>query len=140
MYCKFLSKTLNGKIRCKKHKRYIITLTECKNCSERNLVRNKGIKKVSKNRVFVKKEIYEKVFERDNGKCQLADCNCKGGVELHHIKYRSEAKELINEPSNCILLCNYHHRLVHSNKKYWQPILQEIIKKILTRKNIIYIM
>lgn len=127
MYCKNLSKCLNGKIKCKKYKRYINSLLECKNCSDFILVRNKPIKKVSNKRVFVKKEIYQKVFERDKEKCRLKDCTCQGGLELHHIIYRSEDKNLINEPTNCIMLCTKHHKQVHSNKKYWQPILKEMI-------------
>ena len=91
-------------------------------------MRNKGINKVNKNRIFVKKEIYEQVYKRDKGKCRLKDITCEGGLELHHIVYRSEDKSLINEPTNCIMLCIKHHRLVHSNKHLWQPILKEMIK------------
>ena len=131
MYCKNLLK------RQRKYKPYFyckvlrkeIILPCDKNCSETILRRNKPINKVSKKRIFVKKEIYEKVFERDKGRCRLKDCICNGGLELHHIVYRSEAKDLINEPTNCIMLCNAHHRLVHSNKHYWQPILKEMINK-----------
>lgn len=128
MSCKYLSKSLNGKIKCKYYKRYIDYSIDCKNCLERNLVTNKPIKKVSKNRITVKKEIYQQVYERDKGKCRLQDGTCEGGLELHHIVYRSEDKKLINEPINCIMLCNAHHRLVHSNKHLWQPILKEMIK------------
>ena len=128
MYCKNMSKCLNGKLKCK-IKRQVITLNECKNCSEFNLTRNKGINKVSKKRIFVKKDIYEQVYERDKGRCRLLDKNCNGGLELHHIVYRSENKNLINEPTNCIMLCMEHHKLVHSNKHYWQPILKEMINK-----------
>lgn len=129
MYCKNLSKTLNGKIKCKEYNKYIDSLSECKNCLKRILVANKPIKKVSKKREFVKKEIYEEVFKRDKGRCRLRDITCQGSLELHHIVYRSENKKLINEPSNCVMLCNQHHRFVHSNKHYWQPILKELIKK-----------
>lgn len=90
-------------------------------------MRNKGINKVNKKRVFVKKEIYEQVYKRDKGKCRLLDKTCEGELELHHIVYRSEDKSLINEPSNCIMLCTKHHRIVHSNKHKWQPILKEMI-------------
>ena len=114
---------------CKQFRKEII-LPDCENCLEFNLKRNKGIKKISKKRIFVKKEIYEEVYNRDKGKCRLKDCNCNGGLEFHHIIYRSENKSLINEPTNCIMLCNYHHQLVHSNKHYWQPYLKELIKKI----------
>ena len=88
---------------------------------------NKPIKKVSNKRITVTEETYNKVMQRDKYKCRLLDCTCNGGLELHHIRYRSEAKDLINEPTNCIMLCNRHHRLVHSNKHYWQPILKEMI-------------
>lgn len=107
-----------------------IILTQCKNCSNFILIRNKGINKVSKKKVTVSKETYNKVFERDNGICQLLDNNCCGKLELHHIRYKSERKDLVDEPSNCIMLCIYHHKLVHSNKHYWQPKLLEIISKI----------
>lgn len=129
MYCKYLSKALNGKIKCRHYKRYIISLNECKNCLNFILKRNKAIKRVSDKRITVTEETYNKVFKRDKGRCRLLDCTCYGGIELHHIRYRSEAKELINEPTNCIMLCNAHHRLVHSNKHLWQPILKEMINK-----------
>ena len=132
MYCKYLSKSLNGKIKCRYYKRYISLLSECQNCSNLILKRNKPIKKVSNKRITVTEETYNKVMQRDKGKCRLAHVtyngvSCYGGLELHHIKYRSEAKDLINEPTNCICLCTAHHKLVHSNKHYWQPILKEMI-------------
>jgi hypothetical protein len=126
MYCKHLSKCLNGKLRCK-IKKTSIYITECQKCLKKEFRKPQGIKKVSSKRITVTKETYNKVFERDEGKCRLADITCNGALELHHILYRSEAKDLINEPTNCIMLCNGHHRLVHSNKHLWQPILKEII-------------
>ena len=129
-YCiNLLKRTRQKKIvfYCKEYKRYIDYQLDCKNCLKRNLVRNKGIKKVSKKRIFVTKETYNKVYDRDKGKCRLKDFSCNGKLELHHIRYRSEAKDLINEPTNCIMLCVKHHKEVHSNKKYWQPKLKEMI-------------
>ena len=127
MSCKYLSKALNGKIKCKYYKSYIDYRIDCKNCSNRNFVANKPIRKVSKNRIIVKKEIYQQVYERDKGKCRLQNGTCEGGLELHHIVYRSEDKKLINEPTNCIMLCIKHHKEVHSNKHKWQPILKSLI-------------
>lgn len=129
MYCKNLLK------RQRKYKPYFyckvlgneIILSQCKNCSTFNLKRNKGIKKVSNKRITVTEKTYNKVFERDKGRCRLLDKTCEGELELHHIVYRSEAKDLINEPTNCIMLCLKHHKQVHSNKHYWQPILKEMI-------------
>lgn len=131
MYCKNLLKRQRQKkivFYCKKDKRYISIWEDCKNCSKPNLVANKPIKKVSKNRITVKKEIYQQVYDRDKGKCRLQNGSCEGGLELHHIVYRSENKKLINEPTNCIMLCTKHHKEVHSNKHKWQPILKEMNK------------
>lgn len=127
MYCKYLSKSLNGNLRCKLLKT-ITYIDNCKKCLKFEPHVNKPIKKVSNKRITVTEETYNKVMQRDKYKCRLLDCTCNGGLELHHIRYRSEAKDLINEPTNCIILCNRHHRLVHSNKHYWQPILKEMIK------------
>ena len=132
MYCKnCLVRHRSSKIvfYCKTHKRYIDYRVSCQNCSEFNLVRNKPIKKVGKKRICVKKEIYQQVYERDKGKCKLQDETCEGNLQLHHIVYRSENKNLINEPTNCIMLCTKHHKEVHNNKHYWQPILKEMINK-----------
>lgn len=130
MYCKNLLK------RQRKYKPYFyckvlrkeIILPCDKNCLNRNLVANKPIKKVSKNRITVKKEIYNKVMQRDNYKCRLLDYTCYGKLELHHVRYRSERKDLINEPNNCVCLCTFHHKLVHSNKKKYQPILLKMLE------------
>lgn len=117
------SRNLKTVFYCKKHKRYINISIDCENCSDFILRRNKPIRKVSKHKIKVSEETYKKVYERDKGICQLKDKNCQFRIELHHIIYRSEDKSKIDEPNNCILLCNYHHRLVHSNKHYWQPLL-----------------
>lgn len=124
MYCKYLSRKLNNALKCNFYKKNIITLDCCKNCSNFIVVQNKGINKVSNKRIFVKKEIYDKVFERDKGKCRLCG---NSQIQLHHIIYRSENKNLINEPSNCIMLCTRCHKLVHSNKHLWQPKLKKIV-------------
>lgn len=102
-----------------------LNASECYICDNKEYKKYKPIKKVSKKRVCVKKDTYNMVFERDNGICRL--CENKT-IHLHHIIYRSESKALINEPSNCIMLCERCHRLVHSNKKKYQPILLEMNK------------
>ena len=128
MYCKYLSKSLNGNLRCKISKT-ITYIDNCKKCLKFEPRANKPIKKVSNKRITVTEETYNKVVQRDKYKCRLLDCTCYGKLELHHIRYRSEAKDLINEPTNCIMLCLKHHKQVHSNKHYWQPILKEMINK-----------
>ena len=130
MYCKNLLK------RQRKYKPYFyckalrkeIILPCDKNCSKLILVVNKPIKKVSKNRITVTQETYNKVMQRDNCRCVMLNYECKGKIELHHVRYKSERKDLINEPNNCVCLCTFHHKLVHSNKKKYQPILLKILE------------
>ena len=126
MSCKYLSKALNGNLRCK-YKKQIITLQTCKNCSNFILVTNKPISKRSKNKITVKSETYNKVYKRDNGKCQL--CGCIKNLHLHHINGRG--KYLTNNVKNCILLCeNCHLNIVHKNQKKYRPILLNIIEQM----------
>ena len=113
-----------------KYKSNEVVLDECKNCLKRKLKRNKGIKKVSTRKKTVSNKTYEEVIKRDNYTCRLLDCTCEGWLELHHIVYRSENKDLIDEPSNCIMLCKKHHLQVHSNKHYWQERLKSMISDV----------
>ena len=83
MYCKYLSKSLKGKIKCRYYKRYISLLSECKNCSDFEIKRNKPIKKVSNKRITVTEETYNKVMQRDEYKCRL--CGTSLNLHLHHI-------------------------------------------------------
>lgn len=92
----------------------------------------KPIKKVSKKRVFVSRETYKTVFERDKGCCVL--CGSSQNLHFHHIYYRSERKDLIDNIDNGVMLCVYCHDKVHSNKKKWQPILLNMIGDVLDEK------
>ena len=87
----------------------------------------------NKKRIKVSDETYKKVLYRDRC-CRLCGNKNINELVLHHIYYRSERKDLIDEPSNCIMLCgnftkNKCHQLVHNNKKKYQPYLLELIKK-----------
>ncbi len=137
-------------IRKRKNKPYCtilkkeITLSQCQECVNKkykNAQKNKNVvqsipakhsklsntvHKSKKRRITVSKETYNAVIERDKYCCRL--CGSTNWLALHHIKYRSERKDLINNIDNCIMLCEEHHRLVHSNKKKWQPILLDMNK------------
>ncbi len=115
-----------GKPFCKHYNKQI-EFKQCKDCPFKEYKQRsyKPIKQVSKKRVFVKKETYNTVYERDGGLCRL--CGINYNLHLHHIYYRSKRKDLINDVNNCIMLCSNCHCKVHSNKKKWQPIL---LKKI----------
>ena len=129
--CKYLtirSKNYEKYFYCRLNKKIINYTTECVKCVKSEPRKNKGINKVSKKRITVKEETYNKVMQRDNYKCVMLNYECKGKIELHHVRYRSERKDLINEPNNCVCLCTFHHKLVHSNKKKYQPILLKILE------------
>ena len=79
------------RIRQKKYKKYYyccdkktsIYITECQKCLKKEFRKPQGIKKVSSKRITVTKETYNKVFERDKGKCRL--CGTSLNLHLHHI-------------------------------------------------------
>lgn len=136
---------VNFRIRSKKGKKYCfcvrrkaeIERNECFKCNCREMKKvakmtvKTRLKPISKKRVCVSKETYNIVLERDKGCCRLCG---KLNIQLHHIYYRSERKDLIDVPYNCIMLCFDCHKLVHSNKKKYQPILLEIIEQ--TKKTV----
>lgn len=98
-----------------------------KNSAKKSTSKGKSPVKSGKNKkVTVTKEIYNIVIERDKYCCRL--CGSTNWIQLHHILYRSQRKDLINDINNCIMLCDNCHRLVHNNKKKWQPILIEMNK------------
>lgn len=134
MYCKNLSKKINGKLKCKVSKQQI-TLDQCKKCLNFQPHENKPIKKASSHKVEFLDEVKQKVKERDNYTCRLRDSSCFGRLEVHHIVYRSEDKKKINDVDNCITLCLKHHNEVHSDKHYWQPKLKEMITNDTKREN-----
>ena len=134
-YCKHLKRRKNKPYCCLLKKE--ITYLYCRGCINKeykNALKNQNIvqkkkKHHTKKRITVSKETYIAVIQRDNYCCRLIDNSpCDGWLELHHILYRSERKDLINNIDNCIMLCMKHHKLVHSNKKKWQPILLDMNK------------
>ena len=84
-------------------------------------------KRTKKRKTIVSNKTYQLVYETCE-KCVL--CGTQNNLQLHHVKYRSERSDLIDTPSNCLMLCINCHNKVHSNKKYWQPILLEICERI----------
>lgn len=116
-----------------------ITFENCKNCEfrEYKVKIRKPMNKINKKRKTVSQKTYQEVFDRCNGRCAI--CGTTKNLSYHHIKYRSERPDLIDEPDNGIMLCdefanNCHKGKAHKNKKYWQPILLEIAEKSKNKK------
>lgn len=125
------------KVRTKKYKKYYycnrkkeeVDLKDCYNCNNKEYKKAKPIKKVSKKRKTVSEETYDIVFKRCNGRCQI--CGTTENLSYHHVLFRSERPDLIDDPRNGIMLCNEfandcHKGKAHKNKKYWQPKLIEL--------------
>lgn len=127
--CKYITvrtKNYERYFYCRLNKIAVNYSIDCKKCLKIEPRANKSINKVSKKRVTVAKETYDKVIKRDNYKCRL--CGATKNLQLHHINGRG--KELTNDINNCIMLCeNCHLNVVHNNLKKYRPILKEIIEK-----------
>lgn len=74
----------------------------------------------------ISKENREYIKNLFKGKCGLCG---KAGIHIHHIIYKSEDRNKIDDPENLILLCIECHQKVHENKKYWQPRLRKLRDK-----------
>ena len=69
------------------------------------------------------KESYEKkmlehwtqrVKDRDDNRCRMADENCQGDLHAHHIIPKKAAPSKKYDVDNGICLCAYHHKKIHS--------------------------
>lgn len=143
-YLRFRKKQGKTYCYCTK-KRATIEFSCCSNCSNKEykkvakMTTKTRIKPISKKRVTVSDKTYNIVLDRCkdfNGVPHCQFCGAIDNLQLHHIYYRSERKDLIDDPNNCLMLChrdfsiNKCHRVVHNNKKKYQPILLDILDKI----------
>lgn len=75
------------------------------------------------------KEAYEKTIELYNGQCAICG---NPNIAMHHIRYGGLYGGRKTYMGNVIPLCEKHHRLVHTNKRKYMPILIDMIdRKIL---------
>ena len=146
--CLYLKKRIkNGQAYCYcTFKRATITFSCCSGCPNKefkNIAKNAlkienmayqktHIRKVSKKRKIVSQKTYNEVYERSKGLCAI--CGTSQYLEYHHIYFRSERPDLIDDPNNGIMLCgefanNCHKGKAHRNKRYWQPILLKMVNK-----------
>jgi len=70
------------------------------------------------------KKVYEDTLELFNNCCAMCG---KPHPSCHHIRYGACGRKTYM--GNIIPLCIDHHKLVHTNKKKYQPILIEMINK-----------
>ena len=68
-------------------------------------------------------KVYKETYNLFNGCCALCGSPY---IQMHHIRYGACGRKTYM--GNVIPLCNFHHNLVHSNKRKYQPMLIEIIE------------
>lgn len=61
-----------------------------------------------------KKELRERLLQRDGHRCQICGTRLRTDtLSVHHIKPRSEYPELVNDPANMTCLCRNCHLQLH---------------------------
>ena len=67
------------------------------------------------------------VWLRDNFVCKIANPECKGRKEAHHILPWSKFPELRYEINNGITLCHFHHPKKRDDEIRLSPYFQELV-------------
>lgn len=80
------------------------------------------------------KEWRMEVKKRDNFSCRIADNNCGGKLEVHHILRWSEFPELRYKTNNGITLCHAHHPRKVAEEKRLIPTFNELVAMPVSKK------
>lgn len=67
------------------------------------------------------------VFTRDNFKCKIANKDCKGQLQAHHILPWRDYEELRYNVNNGITLCLAHHPRRRAEEKRLSPYFMELV-------------
>lgn len=73
------------------------------------------------------REWMNSVKKRDNWTCRIADVNCDGRLEAHHILNWKDYPELRYKINNGITLCHAHHPRGRVNEAKLSPFFQELV-------------
>ena len=68
------------------------------------------------------------VYKRDNFKCKIANQDCNGRLEAHHILGWTDYPELRYEINNGITLCHAHHPRKWAEEKRLVPFFMGLIE------------
>lgn len=72
----------------------------------------------------------KQVWLRDNYTCKIANPDCAGRIEAHHILSFTEFVELRYNINNGITLCHFHHPRKRADEIKLSPYFQELVKNI----------
>ena len=67
------------------------------------------------------------ILQRDNRKCRIANKDCFGELEVHHILNWAEYPELRYQINNGLTLCHRHHPRGRAKEKRLSPYFQELV-------------
>ncbi len=72
----------------------------------------------------------KQVWLRDNFKCKIANPDCKGKIEAHHILSWRDYPELRYQLNNGITLCHAHHPRKRSEEAKLSPYFQSLVAEM----------
>ena len=70
------------------------------------------------------------VKKRDGWRCKIANDNCSGRLEAHHILGWRSHPELRYKINNGITLCHFHHPLKRDDEKKLSPYFQKLVNEM----------
>ena len=73
------------------------------------------------------KEWRRQVWLRDNFKCKIANPDCKGRLEAHHILAYAKYPELRYDINNGITLCHFHHPRKREDENKLSPYFKQLV-------------
>lgn len=91
--------------------------------ADRSKLRTQGGRRSSAYSIW-RKEIYE----RDAFKCRIANNECSGRIEAHHILSYARYPSIRYEVNNGITLCKQHHPKTRDAETQLSPYFQDILK------------
>lgn len=125
-------------ISCGKESRWIKKQQRCKECFILyKFITPEATARWKKDRTLLKvdntrndsayKDWRKNVWSRDKFTCRIADNNCDGRIEAHHILAWSAHPELRYQVNNGITLCHAHHPRARAEEKRLIPTFQELV-------------
>jgi len=58
--------------------------------------------------------VRKQVWARDRGRCRVPGCRATRNLDIHHLVHRAHGGD--HQPSNLLVLCSGHHKLLHSGQ------------------------
>lgn len=114
----------------KGHKKRRFCSQKCSNSLKNYIQDRTQISDKKGRRSYAYRLFRKSVLKRDDYKCRIADKNCNGHLEVHHILPWSKFPELGMKVNNGITLCRFHHPLNPKDEIRLSPYFQELITNV----------